>query len=68
LLEVEEQLWLGNRMDFRVRVLGQVAAGIVQVGEDKVRLEVTLPWLLKKFGDAVQKTIRGPGRLLLEKK
>jgi hypothetical protein len=49
-------------------VLGQVAAGIVQVGEDKVRLEVTLPWLLKKFGDAVQKTIRGPGRLLLEKK
>ena len=55
-------------MDFRVRALGQVAAGNVQVGEDSVRLEVTLPWLLHKFGEAVQKTIGGRGRILLEKK
>jgi hypothetical protein len=51
-----------------VRALGQVAAGNVLVGEDNVRLEVTLPWLLQKFGEAVQKTISGHGRVLLEKK
>lgn len=67
-LKVEEELWSGERMDFRVRALGQVAAGNVQVGEDRVRLEVTLPWLLHKFGEAVQKTIGGRGRIPLEKK
>ena len=67
-LKVEEELWSGDRMEFRVRVLGQAAAGNVQVGEDNVRLEVTLPWLLQKFGEVVQKTISGRGRILLEKK
>ena len=53
---------------FVFRALGQVAAGNVQVAEDSVRLEVTLPWLLHKFAEAVQKTISGQGRVLLEKK
>jgi hypothetical protein len=68
LLKVEEEIWSGDRMDFRVRALGQVAAGDVQVGEDSVRLEVTLPWLLHKFAEVVQRTIQGRGRILLEKK
>jgi putative polyhydroxyalkanoic acid system protein len=67
-LKVEEEVWSNERMDFRVRALGQVAAGNVQVAEDSVRLEVTLPWLLHKFAEAVQKTISGQGRVLLEKK
>ena len=67
-LKVEEEVWSNERMDFRVRTLGQVATGNVQVAEDKVRLEVTLPWLLHKFAEAVQKTISGQGRVLLEKK
>ena len=67
-LKVEEEVWSNERMDFRVRALGQVAAGNVQVAEDNVRLEVTLPWLLHKFAEAVQKTISGQGRVLLEKK
>ena len=44
------------------------AAGSVQVGENDVRLQVTLPWLLHKFGQVVQKTIAGKGQILLEKK
>lgn len=68
LLEVEEEIWSGERMDFRVRALGQLAAGNVQVGDDNVRLEVTLPWLLHKFAQVVQRTIQGRGRILLEKK
>jgi hypothetical protein len=67
-LSVEEEVWAGDRMDFRVRALGQAAAGNVQVAEDHVRLEVTLPWLLHKFAEAVERTIQGRGRVLLEKK
>ena len=55
-------------MDFRVRALGQVTVGNVQVGEQDVRLEVTLPWLLQKFAQAVQRAVEGRGRILLEKK
>ena len=67
-LKVEQEVWSGDRLEFRVRALGQVAAGNVQVGDDTVRLEVTLPWLLHKFGQAVQRTVEGRGRILLEKK
>ena len=67
-LSVDEETWSGDRMDFRVRALGQAAAGNIHVGEDNVRLEVTLPWLLHKFGEVVQKTIRAKGQVLLEKK
>jgi Putative polyhydroxyalkanoic acid system protein (PHA_gran_rgn) len=67
-LSVEEEVWSGDRMNFRVRALGQVAAGNVRVFDDSVRLEVTLPWLLHKFAQAVKKTITGRGHVLLEKK
>jgi hypothetical protein len=68
MLVVEQETWTGDRMDFRVRALGQVAAGNVQVAERDVRLEVTLPWLLQTFGEAVKRSIEGRGRILLEKK
>jgi hypothetical protein len=67
-LKVEQEVWSGDRLDFRVRALGHVAAGMVQVADDNVRLEVTLPWLLHKFGQLVQKTISSRGRILLGKK
>lgn len=67
-LKVEEEMWSGDRMDFRVSAMGQLAAGNVQVGEDNVRLEVTLPWLLHKFAQAVKAAVEGRGRILLEKK
>ena len=67
-LKVEQEIWTEDRLEFKVRALGQVAVGTVQVTEDNVRLEVTLPWLLHKFGEAVQKTIGTRGRILLEKK
>ena len=67
-LQVEEEQWTGNRMAFRVSALGQAASGFVDVGEDHVRLEVTLPWLLQKFAQAAQAMIKKRGDLLLEKK
>jgi hypothetical protein len=65
---VVEEAWSGDRMTFRVRALAQLAAGSVDVADDHVQLEVTLPWLLHKFAQVVQQTIAGRGRILLEKK
>jgi hypothetical protein len=67
-LKVDEEIWSGDRLTFRVRALGQSASGTVDVAEDHVRLEVTLPWLLQKFAEVAQATIRSRGKLLLEKK
>ena len=68
ILQVDQEVWSGERMDFRVKAIGQVAVGNVQVSDTHVRLEVTLPWLLHKFAAVVQKTIAGKGQILLEKK
>jgi len=67
-LQVDEEQWSGNRMTFRVRALGQAASGFIDVADDHVRLEVTLPWLLQKFAQVAQAVIRTRGQLLLEKK
>jgi hypothetical protein len=67
-LKVDEEKWEDNRMIFRVRALGQAASGHLDVAEDHVRLEVTLPWLLQRFAQAAQATIRNRGTLLLTKR
>jgi hypothetical protein len=67
-LKVDEERWAGDRMIFRIRALGQGAAGHLDVADDHVRLEVTLPWLLQKFAEAAQLAIKSRGHLLLEKK
>jgi hypothetical protein len=67
-LHVDEERWEDNRMIFRVRALGQAASGHLDVSEDHVRLEVTLPWLLQKFAQVAQVAIRNRGNLLLTKR
>jgi hypothetical protein len=68
ILTVDEQNWAGDRLLFRVRALGQVAAGKLDIADDHVRVEVVLPWLLQKFAQAAQGAIKQRGNLLLEKK
>ena len=67
-LKVDEERWEGDRMVFRVRALGQAASGHLDVAEDHVRLEVTLPWLLQRFAEVAQVAIRNRGNLLLTKR
>ncbi|MGB2595938.1 MAG: polyhydroxyalkanoic acid system family protein, partial [Pseudolabrys sp.] len=55
LLSLEEAVWTGDRLTFRVAALGQHASGIIDVYEAGVRLEVTLPWLLARFALAAQR-------------
>jgi hypothetical protein len=68
LLSLEEEVWTGDRLSFRVAALGQRASGLIDVYESGVRLEVTLPWLLARFAHAAQRVIGQKGQLMLEKK
>jgi hypothetical protein len=67
-LKVDEETWDDNRMMFRVRAMGQAATGNVQVADDHVRLEITLPWLLQRFAEAAKAAITQRGNLLLTKR
>jgi len=67
-LSVDEERWDDNRMTFRVRALGQVAAGHLDVEDARVRLEVTLPWLLQRFAEIAQVAIQKRGQMLLTKR
>jgi hypothetical protein len=67
-LKVDEERWEEDRMIFRVRALGQAASGHLDVADDHVRLEITLPWLLQRFAEAAQTAIRNRGNLLLTKR
>jgi len=47
---------------------GQAAAGTIDVEEDRVLLDVALPWLLGVLAEKIVPTIRKQGTLMLEKK
>ena len=66
-MQVEEERWEGDRMNFRIRALGQIATGTVDVAEEAVRVEVMLPWLLQRFAEMAQAAIQKRGQLLLTK-
>ena len=67
-LTIENESWDDNRLTFGARAMGQSATGFIDVGEENVRLEVTLPCLLAKFAAAAQRVIGQKGQLLLDKK
>jgi hypothetical protein len=66
-MQVEEERWNGDSMNFRIRALGQIASGQVDVADDHVKVQVVLPWLLQRFAEMAQATIRKRGQLLLGK-
>jgi len=68
LFAVQEETWSGNNLAFRISALGQVVGGTIDVFDDRVDLQVTLPWLLAKLAEKIQPLIRREGTLMLEKK
>lgn len=68
MIKVEDERWMDDRLDLRVRAMGQQASGRVDVRDDRIDVEVTLPWLLQRFAQVAQATIKSRGALLLEKK
>jgi hypothetical protein len=67
-IAVDQLAWTGDRLDFGVSAVAQKVAGTIDVGQESVRLEVRLPFLLALFAEKIQKVASKEGNLLLTKK
>jgi Putative polyhydroxyalkanoic acid system protein (PHA_gran_rgn) len=68
MIAMEQEHWEGDTLRFRARALGQTVAATIEVLEDTIRIEVTLPWLLAKAAKHLLPILRKETTLLLEKK
>ena len=68
MIAVEQKTWEGDTLRFRMRALGQTAAASIEVLEDALRIEVSLPWLLAKAAKRLLPILRKEATRLLEKK
>jgi hypothetical protein len=68
LIAMEQETWEGDTLRFRMRSFGQTAAARIEVLEDALRIEISLPWLLAKAANHLLPTLRKEATLLLEKK
>jgi Putative polyhydroxyalkanoic acid system protein (PHA_gran_rgn) len=68
LIQVNEGIWSGDRLAFAATAMAQRVWGNIDVFEDRVRIEITLPWLLSRIAHGIQEVIRQRGRLMLDKK
>ncbi len=68
LIAIEHEEWSGDTLQFRMRALGQSAAGSLTVMDDSVLIAVTLPWLLAKAAEQILPRLRRQTTLLLEHK
>ena len=67
MIAIEQQTWEGDTLRFRVRALGQTAAASIEVLEDALRIEVSLPWLLAKAANRLLAVLRKEATRLLAK-
>ena len=68
IIKIEQEVWSGDRLTFQMQGLGQSAAGTIDVRDDSLLIEVTLPWLLAKIADQFIPKLKKEATLLLEKK
>jgi hypothetical protein len=68
MIAIDEESWQGDTLRFRMRALGQSAAASIEVLEDALRIDVSLPWLLAKAAKRLLPVLREQATLLLEKK
>lgn len=68
MMTIEQETWTGDTLRFRVRVLGQSAAASIEVLEELLRIEVSLPWMLAAVAKRLAPMLRREATLLLEKK
>ncbi|MDB5590016.1 polyhydroxyalkanoic acid system family protein [Enterovirga sp.] len=63
-----DERWSGDHLDVDVKAMGQSASGSLDVADDHVRVEVSLPWMLAMIAEKAKSYIEKEGQLLLEKK
>jgi hypothetical protein len=68
LIAMDQETWQGDTVRFRMRALGQSATGSIEVLDDALRIEVSLPWLLAQAAKRLLPILRNQATLLLEKK
>lgn len=68
MIAMEQEIWEGDTLRFRLRALGQTATGTIEVLEDALRIKVSLPWLLARAANRLLPILRDGATLLLEKK
>lgn len=62
------QSWAGDVMNFSAGMMGQSISGNLTVMDDKVMIEVNLPWLMAKLAGTVKEKLAKGTQLLLDKK
>ena len=68
MIALEDENWQGDTLHFRMRALGQTASARIEVLEQALRIDVSLPWLLAKAAKSLLPILRKEATLLLEKK
>ena len=68
MIAIEQHSWDEDTLRFRLRAFGQTAAASIEVLEDMLRIEVSLPRLLAKAANSLLAVLRKEATRLLEKK
>ena len=68
MIAMEHETWQGDTLRFRMRALGQTAAASIEVLDDALRIEVSLPRFLANVAKRFLPILRKEASLLLEKK
>lgn len=66
-MQLVEENWTGNELNFGVAALGYTVRGTLTVEESHVRVEMMLPWLLAAFAEKLKLGVEKQGQILLEK-
>lgn len=67
-IHLAEERWDGDRLLLQLTALKQRVRGAIDVKEEFVRVEVTLPWILASLAKKVHSIVETRGVLMLEKK
>lgn len=68
MITINQATWQGDTLRFSMRTLGQSAVASIEVLEDALRIEVSLPGLLAKVVKRLIPILRKEATALLEKK
>jgi hypothetical protein len=66
-MQLVEEVWTGDTLQFGVSALGQTVRGTLAIEETLVRVEVMLPWMLAVFAEKLKLGVERQGQLMLEK-
>lgn len=66
-MQLVEEKWTGDTLEFGVSALGQTVRGKLAVEDALVRVEVMLPWMLAVFAEKLKLGVERQGRLMLDK-